>query len=97
MHSLEVHPPARAQQQLMNSFAAESWIPLHPATQLLDQLSVIVRLATNVTLRRARLTQHAANPPLRHGIRPQATSDHLHGPPSSLRAYQFGRAASRRI
>src|SRR5262245_42240191 len=97
MNSLEVYPPARAHQQLVNPFTSVSWIPRAPATQFVDQPSFIVRPAANVALRRARLTQHTADPPFRHGVLPQATADPLHRPSSSLGAYQFGRAASRRI
>jgi len=81
----------------VNPLTAEPRIPLAPATQFLDQPSFIVRLATMVPLRRARLTQHSADPAFRHAIRPQATTDGLDSPTLSLGAYQFGRAASRRI
>src|ERR1700704_936044 len=97
MDTLEVHPPTSSQKQLVNSFTAETRMPLAPATQFLDQPTIIVRLPAMVTLRRARLPQHAAKPSLRNLIRPQATADHFHGPTPSLGAHQFGRAASRRI
>ena len=97
MHPFEVHSPAGAQQQLMHAFAAETWIPLAPATQLLDQPSLIIRPATAVALGRARLTQHATESAFRYVIRPQTTTNRLDGPTPSLRAHQFGRAASRRI
>ena len=97
MDPLEVHPPACAQEKLVNPLTAKPRIPLAPATQFLDQPSFIVRLAAMVTLRRARLTQHSADTAFRHAITPQATADHLNSPPASLGAHQFGRAASRRI
>ena len=94
---LEVHPPTSSQQHPVNPFAAETWIPLAPATQFLDQPAIIVRLPATVTLRRARLPQHAADPSFRYLLQPQAAADSLRGPPPSLGAYQFGRAASRKI
>jgi len=81
----------------MNSLAAIPRIPLAPATQFLDQTSLVVRPATMVALRRPRLTQHATKPAFRYSIRPQATTHRLNGPSAPLGAYQFGRAASRRI
>jgi hypothetical protein len=62
MDPLEVHPPPRPDQHLVNPFATVTRIPLAPATQFLDQPAIIVRLATMVSQRRARLTQHAAEP-----------------------------------
>jgi hypothetical protein len=62
MYPFEIHTPARAQQQSMDSFAAIARIPLAPATQLINQSSFIVRLMTLVALRRARLTQDPAKP-----------------------------------
>ena len=72
-----------------------SWLITY--TKLVDQATVVVRLLATVTLGRTRLTQCTANTSFRHLLRPQATADRCHGPTPSLRAYQFGRAASRRI
>jgi hypothetical protein len=62
MDTLKVHPPTGSYEHLVNPFAAVTRIPLAPATQFVDQPTIIVRLATMVSLRRARLTQHAADP-----------------------------------
>ena len=97
IETLKVHPPPRSYEHLMNPFAAVTRIPLAPATQFLDQPAIAVQLPMTVTLRRARLPQHAADPSFRNAFRPQAAADSLRGPTPSLGAYQFGRAASRRI
>jgi hypothetical protein len=97
MNPLEVHPPPRSDEHLMGPFTAVTRIPLAPATQFINQPPIIVRLATTVTLRRARLAQHAAELSFRNVFRPRATTDSFHDPTPSLGAYQFGRAAARRI
>jgi hypothetical protein len=81
----------------MRSFAAESRMPPAPATQLVNQPAIVVRPLVNVTLRRSRLAENPAEPTFRDLVRPQANADRFHGPTASLGAYQFGRAASRRI
>ena len=97
MNTLKVHPPPSSYQQLVNAFAAVTRIPLAPATKFIDQPTIAVRLPATVALCRARLTQHAADPSFRNVFRPQVAADSLRGPTPSLGAYQFGRAASRRI
>ena len=97
MNTLKVHPPPSSDEHLVNAFAAETRIPLAPATQFLDQPAIAVQLPMTVTLRRARLPQHAADPSFRYLLQPQAAADSLRSPPPSLGAYQFGRAASRKI
>src|SRR6185295_5682367 len=97
MDTLGVRPPPRPYEQLVNPFAAETRMPLAPATKFIDQAAITVRLPTTITLRRARLPQHTADPSFRYLLQPQAIANHLQGPPPSLGAYQFGRAASRRI
>jgi hypothetical protein len=44
MTPLEVHPPPRLDQHLVNPFAAVTRIPLTPATQFVDEPAIIVRL-----------------------------------------------------
>jgi len=95
--TLGVHLPTRPEQQPVNPFAAKTRIRLAPATQFLDQPAIIIRLPTTVTLRRARLPQHAAEPSLRNVVWNRATADQLFRPASSLGDYPFGWAASRRI
>ena len=97
MDPLEVNPPTGSQQQLVNPLTSKTRITLAPATQFLDQPAIIVRFPAMVTLRRARLPQHSADPSFRDLFWPQATADRCHGPTPALGAYQFGRAASRKI
>ena len=84
-------------QQLMNTLAAEPWPIICNCSHQLDQCLVLAGLFQAITLRTARLIQNVTGSTFTDLVMPQTTTYSVNRSPPSLRADQFGRAASFRI